>query len=107
MSKSNLATVEEFYTDEEYIALECEAQEKHELFNGKIIATATSNRNHCLINGNTSGAIHSQLKTSSFEVYSSNMRVRMKEGNYSYPDVVVVYDEPQFVDGEFDTLLNL
>ena len=106
MGKGNLATKEKFYTDEEYFIFERESEEKHELINGEIVATGGANRNHCLINGNITSVIHSQLKNKNFEIYANTMRVRMKEGNYSYPDVVVVCDEPQFADNEFDTLLN-
>ncbi len=106
MSQSNLATVEEFYTDEEYIALEREAKEKHELANGEIVAMAGASREHNLICVNVSSELRQNLKGSGCETYATDMRVRMKEGNYAYPDVVVVCDEPQFVDGEFDTLLN-
>jgi Uma2 family endonuclease len=106
MSKSNLATVEELYTDEEYISLEREANEKHELANGEIIAMAGASREHNLICVNIAGELRQNLKGSGCETYATDMRVRMKEGNYAYPDVVVVCDEPQFADGEFDTLLN-
>ena len=35
------------------------------------------------------------------------MRVKISStGRYTYPDVVVVCDEPQFEDSHFDTLLN-
>ena len=37
---------------------------------------------------------------------ANDMRVRMKKGRYGYPDVVVVCDQPQFADNEFDVLLN-
>ncbi len=30
----------------------------------------------------------------------------MREENYAYPDVIVVCNEPQFADNEFDVLLN-
>ena len=106
MSQSNLATKEKFYTDEEYIALEREATEKHELADGEIIAMAGASREHNLICVNVSSEIRQNLKGSGCETYATDMRVRMKEGNYAYPDVVVVCDEPQFADDEFDTLLN-
>jgi Uma2 family endonuclease len=106
MSQSNLATVEEFYTDEEYIALERDAKEKHELANGEIVALAGASREHNLITTNTTTALVNRVRSKGCETYATDMRVRMKEGNYAYPDVVVVCGEPQFVDGEFDTLLN-
>lgn len=106
MSKSNSAVAEKLYTDEEYLAFEREAEEKHELINGKIVSASGANRNHCLIVGNVVSDLHFQLKRKSPEIYASNMRVRMRQGRYSYPDVVVVCGEPQFADEEFDVLLN-
>lgn len=106
MSKSNLATVEKFYTDEEYISIEREAKEKHELFNGEIVAMAGASREHNLICLNISSELRFALKGSGCETYSTDMRVKMEKGKYAYPDVVVVCDKPQFADDEFDTLLN-
>jgi Uma2 family endonuclease len=34
------------------------------------------------------------------------MRIKVNAIKYTYPDVSVVCAEPQFIDGEFDTLLN-
>ena len=106
MSQSNLATIQKFYSDEEYLAFEREAEEKHELVNGEIVARAISNRNHCLISGNVLTELHTRLREKSCELYANNMRVKVKKGNYVYPDVVVVCDKPNFADDEFDVLLN-
>jgi Uma2 family endonuclease len=106
MSKSNLATAEKLYTEDEYLAFEREAIDKHELIDGEIVAKEFSNRNHCLITSNTLTELHTQLKKVDFEIYANDMRVRMRKGRYSYPDVVVVCGEPNFADEEFDVLLN-
>lgn len=105
MSQSNLATIQKFYSDEEYLAFEREAEEKHEFVNGEIVARAVSNRNHCLISGNILTELHTQLREKTCELYANNMRVRVKKDNYIYPDVVVG-DKPNFADDEFDVLLN-
>ena len=106
MSQSNLATKEKFYTDEEYLAFEREAEEKHELIDGEIVAMAGASREHNLISGNIFAGIHFRLRESACETYMNDMRLRMRKGRYSYPDVIVVCDEPQFADDEFDVLLN-
>lgn len=106
MSQSNLATIEKLYTDEEYLAFEREAEEKHELIDGEIVAMAGASRRHNLISGNIFAEIRFQLKGKNCESYANDMRVRMRKGRYSYPDVVVVCGEPQFADEEFDVLLN-
>lgn len=106
MIQSNLAKIEKFYSDEDYLAFEREAEEKHELIDGEIVARAVSNRNHCLISGNVLAELHTQIRENNYELYANDMRVRMKSGRYGYPDVVVVCDIPQFADDEFDVLLN-
>lgn len=106
MSKNNLAVAEKLYTDEEYLAFEREVEEKHELIDGEIISMAGASRRHNLISGNIFAEIRFQLKGKNCETYANDMRVRMRKGRYSYPDVVVVCGEPQFADEEFDILLN-
>lgn len=106
MSKSNLATAEKFYTEEEYLAFEREALDKHELIDGEIVAMAGASRRHNLVSTNTTIALGIQLKGKKCEIYANDMRVRMRKGRYSYPDVVVVCGEPNFADDEFDVLLN-
>ena len=106
MSKSNLAANPKTYTPEEYLAIEREAEEKHEFINGEIVAMAGASREHCLINGNICVSIHRQLKAKNIEIYANKMRVRIKKNRYGYPDVVAVCGEPQFDDDEFDVLLN-
>ena len=106
MSQSNLAAIPKVYSDEEYLALERAADEKHELIDGEIVAMAGASREHNLISGNVFAGLHSRLRGKPCESYINDMRVRMKKGRYSYPDVVVVCGEPQFDDDEFDVLLN-
>lgn len=106
MSQSNLAKIEKFYSDEEYLAFEREVEEKHELIDGEIVAMAGASREHNLIGVNVSSELHFRLKEKKCEIYANDMRVRMKSGRYGYPDVVVVCDKPQFADDEFDVLLN-
>ena len=106
MSQSNPATIQKFYSDEEYLAFEREAEEKHELVNGEIVAMAGATREHNLIGVNVSSELHFRLKGKGCEIYANDMRVRMKKGRYGYPDVVVVCEKPNFADDEFDVLLN-
>jgi Uma2 family endonuclease len=106
MSKSNLATATRFYTEEEYLAFEREAADKHELIDGEIVSMAGASRKHNLVGTNTTIALGVQLRGKRCEIYANDMRVRMKKGRYSYPDVVVVCGEPKFADDEFDVLLN-
>ena len=96
-----------FLTEEEYLAFEREAEEKHEYYAGEIFAFAGASRRHNLITGNFFAALHAQLRDRDCEVFSSDMRVRISpSGAYTYPDVVALCGEAEFADDQHDTLLN-
>lgn len=96
-----------FITPEEYLARERVAETKSEYFNGEIFAMAGATREHNLVCGNVFSKISIQLRGTPYETYSNNMRVRVSATDlYTYPDVIVVRDEPQFDDEEFGVLMN-
>lgn len=96
-----------YISPEEYLKRERQAEYKSEYLNGEIFAMSGASRKHNLITTNLSITLGQQLKGRPCEVYSSDMRVNVRfNGLYTYPDVVVVCDEPQFEDGYVDTLLN-
>ena len=95
------------FTPEEYLARERKALDKSEYRDGRIYAMPGASREHNLIAVNVTGEFYIQLRTRSCEVYPSDMRVKVSAaGLYTYPDVIVVCDEPRFDDTHFDTLLN-
>jgi Uma2 family endonuclease len=99
--------VQSYLTPEAYLILEREATTKSEYFNGQMYAMAGASRAHNLIAGNIFGELRSQLKARTCETYINDMRVKVSPTElYTYPDVVVVCDEPLFEDAELDTLLN-
>jgi Uma2 family endonuclease len=94
-------------TPEEYLALERKATTKSEYINGQIYAMSGASREHNLITMNISNRLYIQFIDRACEVYASDMRVKVSPtGAYTYPDVVVVCDEPRFEDTSFDSLLN-
>ncbi|MDT4896245.1 MAG: hypothetical protein QOH25_1322 [Acidobacteriota bacterium] len=96
-----------YLTPEEYLALERKAEYKNEYVDGEVVAMTGASRKHNLIVVNISGELRRQLKGRPCETYSGDMRVRIPSTRlYTYPDVVVVCDEPQFEDDYVDTLLN-
>lgn len=95
------------WTPESYLAFERARDTKHEYFEGEVYAMAGATRKHIKISGNAFAALHAQLRTRPCEIYQSEMRVKIDSaGHYTYPDVVIVCDEPLFEDDEVDTLLN-
>jgi Uma2 family endonuclease len=96
-----------YLTPEQYLEIERKAEFKSEYYQGEMFAMSGARRAHNLIATNTVGELYQQLLERPCEVYSSDMRVKVSStGLYTYPDVVVVCGEPQFLDNEFDTLLN-
>ncbi len=101
-----VANAQKKWTVEEYLAFERTSEEKHEYYAGEIFDMSGASRRHNLIVMNTGTTLNSQLAQRPCEVYPSDMRVKVNKIKYTYPDVTVVCGEPQFEDGEFDTLLN-
>ncbi len=94
-------------TPQEYLKFERKSETKHEYFEGEIFAMAGAKRSHNQIVGNLTGLVWQHLKDKDCEFYPTDMRVFIPEtGLYTYPDLVVVCDEPEFQDDVFDTLLN-
>ena len=93
-------------TAAEYLAIERKAETRSEFFDGEMFAMSRANRGHNLISGNMGGALNGQLKDRPYEVYLTDMRVRVPSGLYTYPDVVVVCGDPKFEDDSVDILLN-
>lgn len=96
-----------YLTPEEYLAIERKAEFKSEYLHGETFAVVGASRKHNLIAGNVFGELRQQLKGGPCEAYTNDMRVKVSSaGLYTYPDVVVVYGEPQFEDSYIDALLN-
>jgi len=95
------------WTEAEYLEMERASEIKHEYHQGEIYAMAGASEAHNLIALNTSASLHGQLRQSPCRTYQSDMRVKVSAASlYTYPDVTVVCDDPQFEDDGVDTLLN-
>jgi Uma2 family endonuclease len=96
-----------FLTPEQYLQIEREAEYKSEYYQGEMFAMAGAGWVHNLLVANLIAGLHPQLRSRPCRVCPSDMRVRVRAtGLYTYPDVVVVCGEPQFLDERRDTLLN-
>lgn len=92
---------------QDYLAEERKAEFKSEYIDGDVVAMTGASRQHNLIAGNIFASLHSQLRSRPCEIYMGDMRVAVDEAEfYTYPDIVVACEDPQFLDGELDTLLN-
>jgi Uma2 family endonuclease len=100
------AVAKTYITPQQYLEMERQAETKSEYFAGEVFAMSGGTRQHNLISSNALGDLWSQLRDGSCEVYNSDMKVRVTEDHYAYPDVTVVCGEALFADEENDVLLN-
>ncbi len=94
-------------SEADYLVLEAASTFKHEFFQGYIISMAGSSVGHNRITGNVTWALNNQLIRRGCLVVPNDLRVRMPGGDYAYPDVVALCDEPRLHPNvKPDTLLN-
>ena len=94
-------------TPQEYLVIERKAEFKSEFHDGEMFAMAGASFEHTRIKDNVARHAGNQLAEGPCQILTSDMRVKVDAtGLYTYPDIVVVCDEPKFEDKVFDTLLN-
>jgi Uma2 family endonuclease len=94
-------------TPEEYLRLERAAETRSEYLDGQMIPMPGASREHNLIVANLLLTLGNELFDRPFEIYPSEMRVKVNfTGLYTYPDVVVAASHPHFEDHHVDTLLD-
>src|SRR5437762_1098961 len=102
-------------TEDEYLAFEREAEERHQYVDGAIFAMAGESPEHADITGNVYASLHLQLDGTPCRVRSIDTKVRsgplpksskLRAGMYLYPDIVVICDEPEYLDARRDVVLN-
>ena len=103
------------YTEDQYLSIERESEERHEYLDGQIYAMAGESPEHGAISVNLTADIGLQLKGTRCQAFSKDMRVRSgplprrrysQKGLYSYPDLVIVCGEIQFLDENRDVIIN-
>ncbi len=95
------------FTPEEYLAFESGSLEKHEFYDGQILAMSGGTGRHAFVSANASRALGNALKGRPCIVFSSDMRVLVQaSGLYTYPDVSVACGPKLVGKEEATTLLN-
>ncbi len=94
------------FTPEQYLELERKAEHKSEYWNGEIVAMAGASRRHNRITLNIGSGLTTRLRDTPCEPYVNDLRVRVSQTKYLYPDVAVACGDPVFEDAELDTLLT-
>lgn len=102
-------------TEDEYLKLERESEERHQYVDGEIFAMAGESGEHGDITANTAYLLMAQLRDGRCRVRIKDTKVRSgpmprsakrSAGLYSYPDIVVICDEPEYLDDFEDVILN-
>ncbi len=103
------------YTEEEYLALERDADERHEYIDGYIYAMVGETDPHSIITINLAAEFRNQLKGRDCAALSPNMKVRSGpdpkfsrtlKGFFSYADLMVACGKRLYHDDHKDVLLN-
>ena len=96
-----------YITPEEYLLAERASEEKHEYYDGQVLAMSGARMKHNNINSNLIINIGSYLKGKECRILPGDMRVSTPSRDaYMYPDALIVCSEAQLQDDVFDTLLN-
>ena len=102
-----MSAAESLTSPADYLAQERLAETKSEFYAGRVYAMSGGSRGHSLIAVNLIRELSRELRGATCETHDNDMRVKVNEtGLYSYPDVSVVCGDPEFEDGQLDTLLN-
>lgn len=104
---------EPYFTVEQYLEYEREADERSEFIDGGIYAMAGESPAHGDISMNLAGILQNQLRgtncrgrTKDTKVRIGTLKERFGKGMISYPDVVVICGEPEYHDQHKDIVLN-
>ncbi|MDM8535422.1 Uma2 family endonuclease [Desulfobacterales bacterium HSG17] len=96
-----------YYTGEEYLALEQEADSKSEFYNGELFAMAGGSRNHSVICVNMLWGIREAVASKNCTAFDSNMKLDIpKENSFVYPDAMVVCGDIEFSGDRTDIIKN-
>lgn len=88
-----LATRDTRISAEEYLENEKTSLEKHEYVEGKVYAMAGASDSHGNLVTALLANLYNHLQSSSCETFSSDIKVRVTENVYYYPDVLVSCEE--------------
>jgi Uma2 family endonuclease len=106
---------ESLYTEDEYLALERASQERREYLDGQIYLMAGESPAHGTICTNLTIEVGSHLKSTPCRAFSKDTKVRSgpipksrysAQGLYSFPDLLVVCGDAQYLDEHRDVLVN-
>lgn len=109
------AQAQPLYTVEEYLALERSSEKRHIFLDGQVFEMSGESDAHGEISVNIVGSLHAQLRGTPCRVRTKDTKVRSgparpkpgsRKGLFSFPDILVVCGEREYMDEHKDVLLN-
>ena len=94
------------WTVEQYLAYEEESSIKHEYIDGEIYAMSGGTGNHSLIKVNCVFSLRGKTLDSPCRVYDSDMKIKISDTKFVYPDFSVVCGDVQYADDKDTQLIN-
>ena len=95
------------YSIDEYFALEETTEYRNEYRNGEIVTMTGGSINHNQIIVNLVIALSLVLREQNYGVYANDLRLWIPRYNeYTYPDILIIKDEPVFQERRTDTVVN-
>ncbi len=102
-----LTAIAKKITVEEYLAQEEISEEKNEFIEGEVIKIAGASANHNILTGKLHARLLLALEDLGYSVFMSDMKLLLPDfGNYFYPDVMVIKDEPCFTNNKQTAVTN-
>jgi Uma2 family endonuclease len=96
-----------YLTPEQYLERERVAEFRSEYWQGEMFATAGGSCYHARIIRNLLRVLGNELLSTDCQPYGVELRLHIPAtGLYTYPDATVTCGEEQYLDQNFDTLLN-
>jgi Uma2 family endonuclease len=93
-------------TEEEYLRLERQAENKSEFHDGQMFAIAGGSLNHSLLATRAAALLDRQMPAGC-RVLNADLRINIaSSGTYTYADCGVVCGEPEFSSDQQDNLVN-
>ncbi|MGI2908656.1 Uma2 family endonuclease [Tolypothrix sp. VBCCA 56010] len=100
-------TKKQYYSPEEYLALEEAADYKSEYIDGEIIPMAGGSTNHNQIALNFSTELNFAFKKLDYRVFMGDVRLWIPSRRiYTYPDVMIIAGEPEYFNDRTDMITN-
>jgi Uma2 family endonuclease len=100
-------TLPKLYSQEEYLNLEEKFEFKNEYNDGEIIPMTGASLRHNQIIINLIVSLSKVINEDNWEIFANDLRLWIPQYNqYTYPDVMIVKDEPILAENRTDTITN-